>query len=172
MQRTLCHCNRLVITILSQGSPSGRLPRYARNDKKCVARYSIKSEAKKLYRLRTKYYVIARSNATWQSPGRDTSLKKPRKILLYLRGEKGANKHKSEHCRPRQCDFKSVVCAVGKLRIYHNFGVSRNITLTKSKYNLRSKFNRPSATTEALCRSGRTCTFPLFSTYTVFTLEA
>ena len=34
MQRTLslCNCNRLVITILSQGSPSGRLPRYARND--------------------------------------------------------------------------------------------------------------------------------------------
>ena len=26
---------------------------------------------------------------------------------------KGANKHKSEHCRPRQCDFKSVVCAAG-----------------------------------------------------------
>ena len=25
--------------------------------------------------------------------------------------EKGANKHKSEHCRPRQCDFKSAVCA-------------------------------------------------------------
>ena len=25
----------------------------------------------------------------------------PRKILLYLRGEKGANKHKSEHCRLR-----------------------------------------------------------------------
>ena len=31
-QRTLCHCNRLVITIFSQGIPSGRLPRYARND--------------------------------------------------------------------------------------------------------------------------------------------
>ena len=31
--------------------------------------------------------------------------------------EKGANKHKSEHCRPRQCDFKSAVCAVGKLWI-------------------------------------------------------
>ena len=65
----------------------------------------------------------------------------PRKILLYLRGEKGANKHKSEHCRPRQCDFKSAVCAVGKLRIYLNFGYkpkynsgdSQNITLTKSK---------------------------------------
>ena len=25
---------------------------------------------------------------------------------------KGAHKHKSEHCRPRQCDFKSAVCAV------------------------------------------------------------
>ena len=24
---------------------------------------------------------------------------------------KGANKHKSEHCRPRQCDFNSAVCA-------------------------------------------------------------
>ena len=24
---------------------------------------------------------------------------------------KGANKQKSEHCRPRQCDFKSAVCA-------------------------------------------------------------
>ena len=91
-------------------------------------------------------------------------------------GEKGANKHKSEHCRLRQCDFKSAVCAVrkghrvafgsdiayavilsstvilrcsdicplGKLWIYLNFGASQNITckanitLTKSKYNLRS----------------------------------
>ena len=55
--------------------------------------------------------------------------------------EKGANKHKSEHCRPRQCDFKSVVCAVGKLRIYHNFGVSRNNTLTKSKYHFSASQN-------------------------------
>ena len=38
----------------------------------------------------------------------------PRKILLYLRGEKGAHKQKSEHYRPRQCDFKSAVCAVGQ----------------------------------------------------------
>ena len=38
----------------------------------------------------------------------------PRKILLYLRGEKGAHKQKSEHCRPRQCDFKSAVCAAGQ----------------------------------------------------------
>ena len=49
----------------------------------------------------------------WQSPGRDTLLT-PRKILLYLRGEKGAHKQKSEHCRPRQCDFKSAVCAAGQ----------------------------------------------------------
>ena len=26
--------------------------------------------------------------------------------------KKGAHKHKREHCRPRQCDFKSAVCAV------------------------------------------------------------
>lgn len=38
----------------------------------------------------------------------------PRKILLYLRGEKGINKQKSEHCRGRQCDFKSAVCAAGQ----------------------------------------------------------
>ncbi len=30
---------------------------------------------------------------------------------MYSRG-KGAHKQKSEHCRPRQCDFKSAVCAV------------------------------------------------------------
>ena len=35
----------------------------------------------------------------------------PQKILLYFWG-KGAHKQKSEHCRPRQCDFKSAVCAV------------------------------------------------------------
>ena len=51
--------------------------------------------------FRATHSVIARSNATWQSPGRDTSLQTPRKILLYLRGEKGANKHKSERYRPR-----------------------------------------------------------------------
>ena len=38
--------------------------------------------------VRATHSVIARSNATWQSPGRDTSLQNPRKILLYLRGEK------------------------------------------------------------------------------------
>ena len=31
--------------------------------------------------------------------------------IVYPRG-KGAHKHKSEHCRKRQCDFKSAVCAV------------------------------------------------------------
>ena len=31
--------------------------------------------------FRATHYVIARSNATWQSPGRDTSLQNPRKIL-------------------------------------------------------------------------------------------
>ena len=30
---------------------------------------------------------------------------------VYPRG-KGAHKHKSEHCRKRQCDFKSAVCAM------------------------------------------------------------
>ena len=85
-----------------------------------------------------------------ENPPEGNHIIKPRKILLYLRGEKGANKHKSEHCRPRQCDFKSAVCAVGKLRIYLNFGYkpkynsgdSQNITFIKSKYNLRSKYNR------------------------------
>ena len=31
---------------------------------------------------------------------------------MCTRGEKAHNKHKSEHCRKRQCDFKSAVCAV------------------------------------------------------------
>ena len=35
--------------------------------------------------------------------------------ILCTRGEKGANNHKSEHCRLRQCDFKSAVCAVRKV---------------------------------------------------------
>lgn len=46
----------------------------------------------------------------------------------------------------------SDICLYGKLRIYlnfgwkpkYNFGDSQNITLTKSKYNLRSKYNRTS----------------------------
>ena len=45
----------------------------------------------------------------WQSPGRDTLLT-PRKILLYLRGEKGAHKQKSEHYRPDNAISK-VQCA-------------------------------------------------------------
>ncbi len=43
----------------------------------------------------------------------------------------------------------SDICPMGKLRIYlyfgckpkYNFGDSQNITLTKSKYNLCSKYN-------------------------------
>ena len=42
-------------------------------------------------------YVIARSNATWQSPGRE-SAKKPRKILLYLRGEMWHKKTRPKAC--------------------------------------------------------------------------
>ena len=66
---------------ISQGVPSGRLPRYARNDIKCVARNSIKRVCKVCYyffskqtliTFRTKYSVIARSVATWQSPGRES----------------------------------------------------------------------------------------------------
>ena len=46
----------------------------------------------------------------------------------------------------------SDICLYGKLRIYlnfgwkpkYNFGDSQNITLTKTKYNLRSKYNRTS----------------------------
>ena len=34
------------------------------------------------------------------------------------------------------------ICPLGKLWIYLSFGDRQNITLTKSKYNLRSKYNR------------------------------
>ena len=63
---------------ISQGVPSGRLPRYARNDIKCVARNSIKRVCKVCYyffskqtliTFRTKYSVIAK--VAWQSPGRE-----------------------------------------------------------------------------------------------------
>ena len=57
--------------------------------------------------FRTKYYVIA--SVAWQSPGRDTLLT-PRKILLYLRGKKGAHKQKSEHYLPDNAISK-VQCA-------------------------------------------------------------
>ena len=63
---------------ISQGVPSGRLPRYARNDIKCVARNSIRRVCKVCYyffskqtliTFRTKYSVIA--SVAWQSPGRE-----------------------------------------------------------------------------------------------------
>ena len=46
----------------------------------------------KIFPFRTKYSVIAKHRfaVLWQSPGRDTALQNPRKILLYLRGEKKA----------------------------------------------------------------------------------
>ena len=48
-------------------------------------------------------FVIASGN---QGTPRDT---------VYPWG-KGAHKQKSEHCRPRQCDFKSAVCAANYLK--------------------------------------------------------
>ncbi len=56
--------------ILQCGIPSGRLPRCARNDRKCVARGKIKSvsqsrhflQANKTFFFRTKYSVIASEN--------------------------------------------------------------------------------------------------------------
>ena len=52
------------------------------------------------------------------SPGRDTSLQYPRKILLYLRGEKGANKHKSEHCRPDNAISKAQLSGPPRDTVY------------------------------------------------------
>ena len=92
-------------------------------------------------------------------------IQNPRKILLYLRGEKAHTSKRVSiiacnnviskvQCAPCGSDIAfavilsstvilrcSDICPSGKLRIYLNFGVSRNITLTKSKYNLRSKYN-------------------------------
>ena len=49
----------------------------------------------------------------WQSPGRDTLLT-PRKILLYLRGEKGAHKQKSERYLPDNAISKAQCAPRGK----------------------------------------------------------
>ena len=97
------------------------MPRYARNDIKCVARKSIKS-ARKFY-----YYFPAnkpllrsvRSTLSLREAKRRGNLpegtphyKTHARYFCTCVEKKGANKQKSEHCRKRQCDFKSAVCAV------------------------------------------------------------
>ena len=71
--------------------------------------------------FRTKYYVIA--SAAGNLPKGIPYFKTPRKILLYphylsgsprdtcTRGDKGANKHKSEHYRQRLLYIKSKILA-------------------------------------------------------------
>ena len=46
------------------------------------------------------HFMSLRGAKRRENPPEGLPYKTPRKILLYLRGEKGANKHKSEHCRP------------------------------------------------------------------------
>ena len=95
MQRTLCHCNRLVITILSQGSPSGRLPRYARNDT-VLRTQSMKfylHHSNGLIDVHSLCYSVQRTLSLRGATRRGNlpeglPYKTPRKIHLYLRGEK------------------------------------------------------------------------------------
>ena len=68
---------------------------------------------------------------------------KPTQDTFVLAWGKGANKHKSEHYRKRQLYIKSKILA--QFRGPHGILVPVGLW---------------------------TCTFPLFSTYTVFTLEA
>ena len=47
---------------------------------------------------------------------------------------KGAYKQKSEHCRPRQCDFKRAVCAAGTLRKQNCRCVSFSIAVFRAAH--------------------------------------
>ena len=104
-----------------QGSPSGRLPRFARNDIKCVARKRIKKVRKFCNKFPSnKLLYSVRSTMSLRGAKRRGNLPEgipvinPRKILLYLRGEKGAHKQKSEHYLPDNAISKAKCAPRGK----------------------------------------------------------
>ena len=110
-----------------QGNPSGRLPRYARNDIKCVARKSIKS-ARKFY-----YYFPAnkpllrsvRSTLSLRGAKRRGNLpegtphyKTHARYFCTCVEKKGANKQKSEHCRPDNAISKAQLSGTPRDTVY------------------------------------------------------
>ncbi len=104
-----------------QGSPSGRLSRFARNDIKCVARKRIKKVRKFCNKFPSnKLLYSVRSTMSLRGAKRRGNLPEgipvinPRKILLYLRGEKGAHKQKSEHYLPDNAISKAKCAPRGK----------------------------------------------------------
>ena len=95
-----------------QGSPSGRLPRCASNDRVLRTEYN-KSLFTRIYLQNFRsFFILSRATHFMSLRGiangdavaisrKGYLVINPRKILLYLRGEKGAHKQKSEHYRLR-----------------------------------------------------------------------
>ena len=96
-----------------QGSPSGRLPRFARNDKVLRTEYN-KSLFTRIYLQNFRaIFILSRATHFMSLRGiangdavaisrKGYLVINPRKILLYLRGEKGAHKQKTNNCRLRR----------------------------------------------------------------------
>ena len=95
-----------------QGSPSGRLPRFARNDKVLRTERNKGLFAENLLQIFRAIFILSRATHFMSLRGiangdavaisrKGYLVINPRKILLYLRGEKGAHKQKSERYRLR-----------------------------------------------------------------------
>ena len=108
--RFSCHCEApplfgtKCLMSLQCGVLSGRLPRYARND------IVLRTEGKRMMSIAKTdkvfvWFILCHSEELLCNDVRISRkgylVINPRKILLYLRGEKGANKQKSERYRPR-----------------------------------------------------------------------
>ena len=99
-----------------QGSPSGRLPRFARNDIKCVARKRIKKVRKFCNKFPSnKLLYSVRSTMSLRGAKRRGNL--PEGIPCYKPTqdtEKGAHKQKSEHYLPDNAISKAQCAPRGK----------------------------------------------------------
>ena len=108
-----------------QGSPSGRLPRCARNDRVLRTEYN-KSLFTRIYLQNFRsFFILSRATHFMSLRGiahgaavaisrKGYLVINPRKILLYLRGEKGAHKQKSEHYLPDNAISKAQCAPRGK----------------------------------------------------------
>ena len=103
-----------------QGSPSGRLPRFARNDIKCVARKRIKKVRKFCNKFPSnKLLYSVRSTMSLRGAKRRGNL--PEGIPCYKPTqdtEKGAHKQKSEHYLPDNAISKVQLSGTPRDTVY------------------------------------------------------